>query len=73
MGGVVGAIASIFGVSPLTKLCLAFCGIEKCEMTIPPAYLMATVIGITVVAFVVSMAVSSRIRKVEPVKMLTEE
>lgn len=72
-GAVVGAIASIFGVSPLTKLCLAFCGIEKCEMTIPPVYLVGTVIGITVVAFVVSMAVSSRIRKVEPVKMLTEE
>ena len=42
-------------------------------MTISPIYLIGTIIGITVVAWAVAMAVASRIRKVEPVKMLTEE
>ena len=73
IGAVAGAIISIFGTGPLTKLCLAFCGIEKCEMTILPIYLIGTVIGITLVAWAVAMAVSARIRKVEPVKLLTEE
>ena len=54
-------------------MCLSFCGIEKCEMTISPVYLVGTVIGITLVALLVAMAVSAKIRKVEPVKMLTEE
>lgn len=72
-GAVIGAIVSIFATSPLTTACLSFCGIEKCEMTISPIYLVMTVIGITLVAFAVAMAISSKIRKVEPVKMLTEE
>ena len=72
-GAVVGAITSIFGASPLACMCLSFCGIEKCEMTISPVYLVGTVIGITLVALLVAMAVSAKIRKVEPVKMLTEE
>ena len=73
VGAVIGAIVSIFATSPLTTACLSFCGIEKCEMTISPIYLVMTVIGITLVAFAVAMAISSKIRKVEPVKMLTEE
>ena len=72
-GAVIGAIMSIFGTNPLTKICLSFCGIEKCDMTISPIYLIGTIIVITVVAWAVAMAVASRIRKVEPVKMLTEE
>lgn len=73
VGAVVGAVASIFAASPLSCTCLSFCGIEKCSVTISPVYLVGTVIGITLVAFVVAMTISSRIRNVEPVKMLTEE
>ena len=72
-GAVIGAVISIFGTSPLTKICLSFCGIEKCDMTVSPIYLIGTVIGITLVAWVVAMAVAAKIRKVEPVKLLTEE
>lgn len=72
-GAVVGAVASRFTVGPLSCACLSFCGIEKCSVSISPVYLAGTVIGITLVAFIVAMAVSSKIRKVEPVKMLTEE
>lgn len=72
-GAVVGAVASIFTAGPLSCACLSFCGIEKCSVSISPVYLVGTVIGITLVAFIVAMAVSSKIRKVEPVKMLTEE
>lgn len=72
-GAIAGAMLSIFGASPLARLCLSFCGIEKCDMHLSMIYLVGTVIGITLVAWVVAMVVSSRIRKVEPVKMLTEE
>lgn len=72
-GAVAGAVASIFGASPLAKACMSFCGIEKCDVVILPIYLIGTVLGITLVALLVSLAVSARIRKVEPVKMLTEE
>lgn len=73
VGAALGAVASIFTAGPLSCACLSFCGIEKCSISISPVYLAGTVIGITLVAFIVAMAVSSRIRKVEPVKMLTEE
>ena len=72
-GAIAGACFSVFGASPLSKMCLSFCGIEKCDMNLSPIYLIGTVIGITLVAWAVAMFVSSRIRKVEPVKMLTEE
>ncbi len=72
-GAIAGAILSIFGSSPLAKMCLSFCGIEKCDVNLSSIYLVGTVIGITLVAWAVAMFVSSRIRKVEPVKMLTEE
>lgn len=73
VGAVLGAIISIFAMSPLTTACLSFCGVEKCDMAMAPIYLILTVIGITLVAFLVSMAISTKIRKVEPVKLLTEE
>ena len=73
VGAVAGAVASIFTAGPLSCACLSFCGIEKCSVSISPIYLVGTVIGITLVAFLVAMAVSAKIRKVEPVKMLIEE
>lgn len=73
VGAVAGAVASIFTAGPLSCVCLSFCGIEKCSVSISPIYLVGTVIGITLVAAFVAIAISSRIRKVEPVKMLTEE
>ena len=73
VGAVAGAVASIFTAGPLSCACLSFCGIEKCSVSISPIYLVGTVIGITLVAFLVAMAVSAKIRKVEPVKMLIAE
>ncbi len=73
VGSVVGTLLSIVGSAPLCIACLSFCGIEKCDITIPPVYLVGTVVGITFIAWTVAMTVASRIRKVEPVKMLTEE
>lgn len=73
VGSVVGTLLSIVGSAPLCIACLSFCGIEKCDITIPPVYLIGTVIGITLIAWLVAMAVASKIRKVEPVKMLTED
>lgn len=72
VGAVTGAAASIFAFSPMLCICLSFCGIEKCSVSISPVYLVGTVIGITLVAFLVAMAVASKIRKVEPVKMLMD-
>ncbi len=73
VGAVLGAVLSIFGAEPLCVACLSFCAIERCDLTNSPVYLVLTVALITFVAWMVAMLVSSRIRKIEPVKMLTEE
>ena len=72
-GAVIGAVSSHWLASKVALLGLSTCGIEKCEMPVAPHYMLITVAMITVVAFAVALGCSLRIRKIEPVKMLTEE
>ena len=72
-GAVIGAVSSHWLASKVALLGLSTCGIEKCEMSVALHYMVITVVMITVVAFVVALGCSLRIRKIEPVKMLTEE
>lgn len=53
--------------------CLSFCGIKKYSLEIPPHWLLLTVVGITVIAFVTSYLSALRIRNIVPVQMLAEE
>lgn len=73
LGAVAGTILSIFLAEPCVTTGLSYCGIEKCEMGPTPFWMIVTVIGITVVALVVAVITSARIRKIEPVKMLKDE
>ncbi len=72
-GAVIGAVSSHWLAAKVALAGLSTCGIEKCEMPVAPHYMVITVVMITVVAFVVALACSLRIHKIEPVKMLTEE
>ena len=72
-GAVIGAVSSRWLASKVALVGLSTCGIEKCEMPVAPHYMIITIVMITVVAFVVALGCSLRIRKIEPVKMLTEE
>ncbi len=73
IGAVCGVIISCFFMEQLIVSCLSFCGIEKCPFTINVQWMAITVIGIVVVAIVASGVSAMKIRKIEPVKMLTEE
>ena len=72
-GSILGAVLCLFLTNSLIAVCLSSCGIAKCDMTISPEWLLLTVVGIVLVAAVVSFLSAVRIRKIEPVKMLTEE
>lgn len=72
-GAVIGAISSHWLASKVALMGLSTCGIVKCDMPVAPHYMIITIVMITVVAFAVALGCSLRIRKIEPVKMLTEE
>jgi len=72
-GAVIGAVSSHWLAGKVALLGLSVCGIMKCEMPVAPHYMLITVAMITVVAFAVALGCSLRIRKIEPVKMLTQE
>lgn len=73
IGAILGAVLGIFLMNPMVVIALSFCGIEQCSMKINPGWLLLVVIGISVVAAVVSFLASIRIRKINPVQMLIEE
>ena len=72
-GAVAGGILSIYTVNPLCSICLSICGIKKSELTVQGGWIFITVIGITLLSFMVAVLYSYKVRKLEPVKMLAEE
>ena len=72
-GSVAGGILSIYTVNPLCSICLSICGIKKSELTVQEGWIFITVIGITLLSFMVAVLYSYKVRKLEPVKMLAEE
>ena len=72
-GAVLGVVLSNFFMEPLVVACLSYCGIQKCPFSIHPIWMLATVIGIILVAIITSFLSSVKIRKIQPVQMLTEE
>ena len=73
IGAVCGVVLSLYLMEPLIIICLSFCGIAKCPFTVNFFWMAVTVIGIILVAAVTSFLSAFKIRKIEPVKMLTEE
>ena len=72
-GALAGGILSIYTVNPLCSICLSICGIKKSELTVQGGWIFITVIGITLLSFMVALLYSYKVRKLEPVKMLAEE
>jgi ABC-type antimicrobial peptide transport system permease subunit len=72
-GAVIGAIASVYLTDRFVVVCLSFCGIKSCHMIINPLWQILTVTGITLVAIIVTVVFSMKIRKIEPAKMLMSE
>ncbi len=72
LGAMLGMGLTYLFMNPLTVLCLSFVGIRQCEMGVPFVWSVVTVIGIVAVALATSFLSSVRIRKIEPVRMLTE-
>lgn len=73
LGAVLGVILSNFFMEPLVIMCFSFCGLQKCPFYIHPIWMLITVMGIIVVAIITSFLSSVRIRKIQPVQMLTED
>lgn len=72
-GAILGAIASVYLTDSFVVVCLSFCGIKSCHMIINPLWQILTVTGITLVAIIVTVVFSMKIRKIEPAKMLMSE
>lgn len=72
-GAVTGSGLSIFLTNPLVVLFLSSCGIAKSSLDISVEGLVTAVLGIVAVAAAISVISAVGIRKIEPVKMLTDE
>ncbi len=72
-GAVLGAGLSVYLLNPLAQVCLSMAGIVQSSLEIQVRWLIVSVVLIVAVSGIVSFLCASRVRKVEPVKMLTEE
>lgn len=72
-GAVIGAILSIFTAEPMLVACLSFCGIQICNLDVNISGIIITILLITIVGTIFAVVSSLKIRKIEPMKMLTEE
>lgn len=73
VGAALGVVLSNLFMESLIVVCLSISGIKKCPLSIHPIWMLFTIIGIIVVAIVSSFLSSVKIRKIQPVQMLTEE
>ncbi len=72
-GALLGAVLSRFLFEPFVVIALSFCGIRQANSNVSPIWMLVTVAGVLLVALAASFLSSVRIRKIDPVSMLTEE
>lgn len=72
-GSVLGAFLSVYLLNPLVQTCLSMVGLVRSSLTIQTRWMVLSVALIMAVAWVASFLCAYRVRKVEPVKMITEE
>ncbi|MBD5510263.1 MAG: ABC transporter permease [Lachnospiraceae bacterium] len=72
-GSVLGIVLGRGMINPLVSAFLSGFGIKKCEMAIAPVWLLVTAFGIVAVAAISCLISAARIRRIEPVKMLSED
>ena len=73
IGAITGVCMANLLANSLVEVCLSFCGIRQGNMNMNPLFDILVVIGITVTAVLAEGAGSLKIRKIEPVKLITEE
>lgn len=72
VGGIIGMLISFFLINPLIALCLHSFGIGSCSFDVQPLLYLLVVIGITLESLLVTLISSSRIRNIEPIRMIRE-
>ncbi len=73
LGGIVGSVlASFVGSFGVTSVFSGF-GIKKVDFDIPFIYMLATIAGIALVAIITSGLAGLKVRKLNPVEMITED
>nr|MDE6846481.1 ABC transporter permease [Lachnospiraceae bacterium] len=72
-GAILGAVLSVYLLNPLVQTCLGSAGIVQSDLTVHALWIVLSVAIIMAVSMGVSFLCAYRVRKVEPVKMLTEE
>lgn len=72
-GAILGAAIGSVCISRLVTVFLSGFGIQKCEIQIASVWLWVTVLGILVIAVASCFISAARIRRIEPVKMLSED
>ncbi|MBD5526529.1 MAG: ABC transporter permease [Lachnospiraceae bacterium] len=73
VGAILGAVMSVYLLNPLLEVCLGSAGIVQSSLTVHAGWLILSVAIIMAVSAGMSFLCAYRVRKVEPVKMLTEE
>ena len=73
VGAILGAVMSVYLLNPLLEVCLGSAGIVQSSLTVHTGWLVLSVAIIMAVSAGMSFLCAYRVRKVEPVKMLTEE
>ena len=73
MGGIVGSVLASFVGSFGVEAVFSGFGIKKVSFDIPFIYMLTTVAGIVLVAIITSGLAGLKVRKLNPVEMITEE
>jgi putative ABC transport system permease protein len=72
MGTLLGCVGGYFGLNPILSLFMRGAGIVKTNLPAPTAWTVITCVVLSVLAYLVSMLISWRIRKISPYSLISE-
>lgn len=72
VGAVIGAVAGYFGLNPMMALLLGGMGIVRTHMVTPLSQTVAVCAALIALAYIVSMSISWRIRKISAYSLVSE-
>jgi putative ABC transport system permease protein len=72
IGVVIGTVVGYFGFNPLFVALTAIFGVVKLEMPVPLDWVGVTCVGLVVLAYIVSMLIAWRIRKISAYGLVSE-
>jgi putative ABC transport system permease protein len=71
-GVIAGTIAGVFGFNPLMSISMRGAGIVNMNLPIPMDWVIVLSVGLILFAYLISMLVSYRIRKISAYRLVTE-